>query len=95
MSIIHTVLSSAELNRLTQRDNNYFRKRLKDNSMLNNLLNKSINKPLLAELLCVLDRKPIARRKTEQHHRNSKVYVFKDGKLIRIEHGNGKVMRQL
>ncbi len=95
MSIIRTVLSTSELNRLTQRDNNYFRRRLKDNSMLNNLLNKSINKPLLDELLCVLDRKPMARRKTERHSGASKVWVTKDGKLVRILHANGKVMEQL
>ena len=93
MSIIHTVISPAQVSRLSQKDNDYFRHRLADNSRLNNLLNKPVNRPLLAELQCILDKKPITRRKTEQHRRNSKVRVYKDGKLIRIEHANGRVMR--
>ncbi len=93
MSVIRTYLSTAELNRLSQRDNDYFRHKLEDNCMLNDLLNKPVNRPLLAELQCVLDRKPITRRKTEQQCRNSKVSVYKDGRLIRIEHANGKVMK--
>ena len=66
---------------------------LMQHTALNKLLNKSTNQSLLAELQCVLDRQPIARRKAEQ--RNSKVYVYKDGKLVRIEHSNGKVMKYL
>ncbi len=95
MSIIHTVLSPSQLKTLSQKDNDYFRHRLEDNSMLNGLLNKPVNRPLLTELQCILDRVPIARRKTEQHQRNSKVSVYKKGKLIRIEHSNGKVMRHV
>ncbi len=94
MSIIHTVLSPSQLKVLSQKDNDYFRHKLEDNSMLNNLLNKPVNRPLLAELQCVLDRVPIARRKTEWHQRNSKVSVYKDGKLIRTEHCNGRVMKE-
>ena len=89
MTVIHTYLSRAECQRLSSRDSGYFRQQLQDHTMLNKLLNKPINEPLLAELQCILDRKPIARRKTGQ--RNSKVYVYKDGKLIRIEHSSGKV----
>ena len=91
MSIIHTYISSAERQRLSVKDNDYLRQKLDDNCRLNRLLNKPINKVLLAELLCVLDRQPIARRKAEQ--RSSKVRVFRDGKMVRIEHGNGKMMR--
>ena len=95
MSIIHTYLSTAEVKRLSQRDNDYLRQKLKVNSALNNLLNRTVNKAVFAELQCILDRVPIPRRKTEQH-RNSKVRVYNaDGKLVRIEHCNGKVMRQL
>ena len=94
MTIIHTYLSPAEVKRLSQRDNDYFSRKLDDNCMLNNLLNKSINRPLLAELRCVLDNKPLVRRKAEQHDKNSKVKVFNaDGRLIRIERGSGKVLK--
>ena len=96
MSIIHTYISTAEVRRLSQRDNDYLRQKLVVNSALNNLLHKPIHKSLLAELQCILDSKPIPRRKTERHSRNSEVSVYNaDGKLIRIEHSNGKVMRQL
>lgn len=93
MSIIHTYLSPAEVRRLSQRDNGYLRQRMADNSALDNLLHKTPNKAVLAELQCILDSKPITRRKTEQHSRDSRVSVYKDGKLIRIEHTNGKVMK--
>ena len=93
MTIIHTYLSLAECQRLSAKDNSYFKQQLTEHTALNKLLNKPIHKPLLTELRCVLDRKPIARRKTEQ--RNSKVLVYKDGKLVRIEHNSGKVMKQL
>ena len=96
MSIIHTYLSTGEVKRISKRDNGYLRQKLKVNGALNNLLGKPIYKPLLLELQCILDSKPIPRRKTEQHGRNSKVRVFNaDGKLVRIEHCNGKVMKQL
>jgi len=96
MTIIHTVLTTGEVNRLSQRDNDYFKRRLEDNCMLSRILNKPVNRPLLAELQCVLDRQPIPRRKTEQHMRASKVKVFNaSGVLIRIEHANGKVMRMI
>ena len=93
MSIIHTFISQAECQRLSVRDNDYFKQKLAEHCKLNQLLNKPINKPLLNELQCVLDRQPIARRKAEQ--RSSKVRVYKDGKLVRIEHSNGKVMKVL
>lgn len=93
MSIIHTIISTSQARQLSQKDNDYLRHRLADNSRLNSLLNKPVNKPLLTELLCVLDRKPIARLKAEQHRRSSKVRVYKNGKLIRIERANGKVMK--
>ena len=93
MSCIHTYISSAERKQLSAKDNSYFRQKLKEHCLLNELLNKPVHRPLLAELQCLLDRKPIARRKPEQ--RNSKVYVYKDGVLIRIEHSNGKLMKQV
>ena len=93
MTIIHTYLSRTEYQLLSVKDNDYFRQQLQDHTMLNKLLNKPINKRLLAELECVLDRKPIARRKVEQ--KNSKVTVYKDGKLVRIENSNGKAIKQL
>ena len=96
MSIIHTYLSTSEVKRLSQRDNDYLRQKLKVNGALNNLLDKPVYEALLDELRCVLDSKPIPRRKTEQHRRNSKVSVYNaDGKLIRMEHCNGKVMKYL
>ena len=92
MSIIHTILPKTETARLSQKDNGYFRQKLQEHGALNNLLSKSTNKELLAELECVLDRKPIPRRKTVQYMRVSDVRVFNaEGKLIRIEYANGKV----
>ena len=92
MTIIHTILPRTEVNRLSQRDNDYFRQKLKEHGALNNLLNKLTNKELLSELECILDSKPIPRQKTVQYMRWSDVRVFnRKGKLIRIEHANGKV----
>jgi len=93
MSIIHTYISPTERQRLSAKDNSYFKQQLADHTMLNHLLNKPIYKPLLNELRCVLDRQPIARRKAE--HRNSKVSVYRDGELVRIEHSNGNTMKVL
>lgn len=94
MTIIHTVLSPSELQRIRQQDRDYLKRKLETKCVLNNLLNRPVNKPLLAELLCILDRKPIARRKAEQ--RNSKVMVYSaGGVLVRIEHSNGKVMKYM
>jgi len=96
MSIIHTYLSTSEVKRLSQRDNDYLKQKITVNSALNNLLHKTPNKAVLAELQCILDSKPMTRRKTERHQRNSKVSVYNaDGRLIRIEHSNGKVMRTI
>ena len=96
MSIIHTILPRTEVKRLSQRDNDYFRQKLKEHGALNGLLNKSTNKQLLAELECILDSKPIPRRKTVQYMRCSEVRVFSaKGRLIRIEYANGKVKQTM
>ena len=97
MSIIHTILPRTETKRLSQKDNNYFRQKLQEHGALNNLLNKSTNKELLSELECVLDGKPVPRRKTvQQYMRVSEVKVYNaEGKLIRIEYANGKVKQIL
>lgn len=95
MSIIYTYISVAEGNRLALRDHSYFKQKLRDNCILSRILNKPFNRPLLHELLCLLDREPLHRRKSERLHRNSKVRVFALGKLVRIEHSNGRVMRWL
>ena len=96
MSIIHTILPRTEAKRLSQKDNDYFKQKLREHGALNNILNKSTNKQLLAELECVLDSKPIPRRKTVQYTRCSDVRVFSaEGKLIRIEYANGKVKQVL
>ena len=96
MSIIHTYLSTSEVKRLGQHDRDYLKSKLDVSCMLNNLLHRPINRPLLNELQCVLDSEPITRRKTEQYSRASKVKVYNTvGVLIRIEHSNGKVMKQL
>lgn len=93
MSIIHTVLTPTELNRICQQDRDYLRRKLEVNCLLNNLLHRPINRPLLAELRCILDSEPIPRQKTERS-RTCKVRVYNvEGNLIRIEHNNGKVMR--
>ena len=96
MSVIHTILPRTETKRLSQKDNDYFRQKLKEHGTLNNILNKSTNKQLLSELECILDSKPIPRRKTVQHMRCSEVKVFNaKGKLVRIEYANGKVKQVL
>ncbi len=95
MPIIHTYLPASEVKRLSQQDNDYLKRKLEVNCLLNTILNKHINRPLLAELRCILDRQPIARRKVEQYRRNSKVAVFLDGVLVRMEYSNGKVMKQM
>ena len=94
MSIIHTFLPRTETDRLSQKDTDYFKQKLMEHGALNNLLNKSTNKQLLHELKCVLDSKPIPRRKTVQYTRCSEVRVFSaEGKLVRIEHANGNVKK--
>ncbi len=93
MSIIHTVLTAPEIDRVCTRDRSYLKRKLHEHCLLNSLLNRPINQPLLAELRCLLDRKPIPRRKVEQYRRNSKVRVFRLGVLVRIEHCNGKVLK--
>ena len=94
MSIIRTYLTTSEVKRLSQRDNDYLKGKLEVKCALDNLLQKHINRPLLAELRCILDRKPIPRRKTEQQVVNGKVRVYNaEGALIRIEHCNGRVQR--
>lgn len=93
MSIIHTYISTSEVKRLSLVDRDYLKRRIEVNCMLNNLLHRPINRPLLTELRCVLDKEPIVRQNTEQYIRNSKVNVYKNGRLIRIEHANGKVAR--
>ena len=96
MSVIHTYLPRLELKHLSLRDNDYLRHKITVTSALNNLLHKPINKTVLSELQCILDSKSIARQKTEQHERNGRVSVYNaDGKLIRIEHANGKVMKEI
>lgn len=87
MSTIYTYISHAERQRLSARDSDYLRQQLHSRTALNKLLGKSINERLLTELLRVLDRRPIARRKTGQ--KNSAVRVYKDGKLVRMESNGG------
>lgn len=96
MSIIHVYLSTSEVRRLSLTDRDYLNHKLKVKCMLNNLLHRPVNRPLLAELRCVLDSRPLARRKTEQYERISKVKVYNaKGKLVRIEHGSGRVMKYI
>ncbi len=95
MTIIQSYLTPSECRRLSLHDNDYLRRKLEEHSLLNLILAKPINKPLLNELRCVLDNKPLVRHHTEQYKRNSKVSVFKDGRLVRIEHSNGKIMKRM
>lgn len=94
MTIIHTVLTAHEVQRLRQADKDYLNRKLEANSLLNTLLHRPVNRALLTELRCILDRQPIPRRKTEQYRKHSKVAVFNAlGMLVRIEHSNGRVLR--
>jgi len=92
MSIIHTYLSSDEIRQLSMSDRDYLKRKLKVNCLLSDILNRAINKPLLDELLCILDSKPIPRQGKTRRVRGSDVSVYNaEGKLIRIEYSNGKV----
>lgn len=96
MSIIHTFIPKSDTARLSRTDGDYLRGKLKDKCMLSSLLNKKVNRPLLTELRCVLDKKPVPRRKTKRYSRVSKIRVYNtDGVLLRILHANGKLMKQL
>lgn len=96
MSIIHTFIPKSDTRKISARDQSYLRRKLKDNTLLNKLLNKKVNRELLDELHCILDSKPLPRRKARQYMRASKVTVTNtDGVLLRIEHANGKVMKEL
>lgn len=95
MSIIHTFIPRSATARLSRTDSDYLRGKLKDNCMLNSLLSRKVNRQLLNELRCVLDNKPVPRRKTKRYSRVSKVMVYKNGVLIRIERASGRVMKQL
>ena len=75
MTIIHTYLSTAETIRLSQRDTDYFKRKLHMNCLLSELLHRRVNKPLLTELMCLLDRKPIPRHTVQ--HRHGPVQVYK------------------
>lgn len=95
MSIIHTFIPRSDTAKLSSRDNDYFKSKLKDNCMLNSLLSRKVNRPLLRELRCVLDNKPVPRRKTKHYSRVSKVLVYYNGVLIRIEHASGRLMKTM
>lgn len=96
MSIIHTYLTRSEVKYLSDKDTDYLKHKLDTNCMLNNLLNRKVNRPLLTELRCILDREPIPRLKTRRYSRVSKIRVYNtDGVLLRILHANGKLMKQI
>ena len=95
MSVIHTYISTSDSKRLSLKDNTYLKQQLTDRTALNQLMHRPINRQLLSELQCILDKKPITRRKTEHHERNGKIRVYKDNKLIKILHANGKLMKTI
>ena len=96
MSIIHAYLSTDKIKQLSHADREYLKQQLVDNTLLNKLLHRPINKPLLAELQCVLDSKPIARWHTRYDSKNSNVRVFNvEGKLIRIENCIGRTIKEI
>lgn len=63
---IRQMLTLTELQQLSQSDHTYLKRKLADHSILNELLHKSINKHLLYELQCVLDKQPLPRQSTGQ-----------------------------
>jgi len=65
MSIRH-ILSNSEIQKLSQSDCDYLKRKLSEHCVLNRLINKPVNQHLLHELRCVLDRKPIPRQKPGQ-----------------------------
>jgi len=65
MSIIH-ILSKDEIHRLSKTDREYLKRKIAERSALNELLGKPVNKRLLDELQCILDSKPLPRRKPGQ-----------------------------
>ena len=74
MSIYHYI-TRPQLQHLCRTDRQYLNRKLETNCLLNHLLRKPINRLLLTELRCILDSKPVPRRKAE--HRNGKVVVYK------------------
>ncbi|KKN72638.1 hypothetical protein LCGC14_0408800 [marine sediment metagenome] len=75
MSIIHTYLTTNELRqyRLSERDHSYFKQKLDENDWFNRLMSRPVNRILLDELRCLLDRQHIPRREIE--HRNGRLFV--------------------
>lgn len=73
--IISTYIAPAERRRLTQSDHDYFKRQLETNTLVNRLMHKPVNEKLLAELLCLLDKKPIRQKYRADH--NGKVTTRK------------------
>ena len=63
---IRQVLTPTERKQISQADRTYLQRQLKEHTILNKLLSKSVNQHLLHELQCLLDSKPIPRQKLGQ-----------------------------
>ena len=63
MSVIRCILTNSEIQKIKQSDHKYLKRKLKEHSTLNRMLNKPINQTALHELRCLLDRKPIPGQK--------------------------------
>ena len=66
MSIIRCILTNSEIRKIKQSDHKYLKRRLKDRSVLNKMLNKPINQTALHELQCLLDKQPLPGQKPGQ-----------------------------
>ena len=61
---IRQVLTNSERQHLSQSDHSYLRRKIREGCLLSELISKPYNKHLLAELLCILDKKPLPGRET-------------------------------
>lgn len=84
MTIIHTYLSTAETKRLSQRDTDYFKRKLHMNCLLSELLHRRVNKPLLVELTYLLDRKPLPKHTALRRHGPVRVYKLTPKEMEKI-----------
>ena len=75
---IRQMLTPDELQKLSQADHKYLKRKLSQHCMLNRLLNKPVNQRVLHELQCILDKQPLPRQKAGQ---------FVRGQMSRLSDG--------
>jgi len=61
---IRQVLTNSDRQHLSQSDHSYLKRKIHEGCLLSELIHKPYNKHLLAELLCILDKKSLPGRET-------------------------------